>query len=102
MHDSMRTNALVSLGRLRSIFSVPVLVEELTDENPIIVLQAARALQAVLGSCAACRRILEAATEGTRLPETYAGALRALNRADVVDELEAALTAGPTQEGDAA
>jgi hypothetical protein len=102
MYDSNRTNALVSLGRLRSILSVPVLVEELTEENPMIVLQAARALQATLGSRTACRRILEAASEGTRLPQTYAEALRALNRADVVDELEAALTAGPTQEGDVA
>jgi HEAT repeat protein len=102
MYDSMRTNALVSLGRLRSVLSVPVLLEELTDENPMIVLQAARAMQAALGARKACRRILEAATEGTRSPPSYAGALRSLDRAEVVDELEAALTTGTTQEADAA
>jgi hypothetical protein len=79
-----------------------VLLEELTDENPMIVLQAARALEAALGSRTACRRILEAATEGNHLPQTYAAALRALNQADVIDELEATLSAGTTQEGDAA
>lgn len=102
MYDSMRTNALVSLGRLRSVLSAPVLLEELTDENPMIVLQAALALQAALGARTACRRILEAATEGARLPQSYAGALRALDRAQVIDELEAALTTGTTQEADAA
>jgi len=102
MYDSMRTNALISLGHLQSTLSVPVLIEELTDENPMIVLQAGRALRAALGSRTACRRILEAATEGHRLPQVYAGALRALDRAEVVDEIEAALTAGPTREGDAA
>jgi HEAT repeat protein len=102
MYDSMRTNALVSLGQLRSIIATPVLLEELTDENPMIVLQAARALEATLGARTACRRILEAATEGTRLPQTYAGALRALNQTDVADELQASANAGTTQEADAA
>ena len=102
MYDSMRTNALFSLGQLRSILSTPVLLEELTDENPMIVLQAARALEAALGARTACRRILEAATEGTRLPQSYAGALRALSQTDVVDELQSSLTAGTTQEADAA
>jgi hypothetical protein len=102
MYDATRTNALVSLGYLQSNLAVPVLVEELTDENPMIVLQAARALQSVLDSRAACRRILEAATAGTRPPQAYAGALRALKRKPVVAELEAALSSGPTLESDAA
>jgi hypothetical protein len=103
MYDSMRTNALVSLGRLRSALSVPVLLEELTDENPMIVLQAARALEAVLGTRVATRRIMEAAAPQRHAGvQSYASALRALRRAEVIDELEAAFTGGTSEQGDTA
>lgn len=102
MYDSMRTNALISIGRLRSPHAVPVLLEELTDENPMIVLQAARALEAAVGARTSCRRILESVTQGIQKPELYASALRALTREQVVSELEAALTTGATKEKEAA
>lgn len=95
MYQAMRARALFSLGNLRVERSAPVLVEELSDDSPAITYEAARALEKVLGVRMAVPRVIEAATKAGRGQlDKYASALRWMNRARVVEELEAAMLSG--------
>jgi hypothetical protein len=77
-------------------------MEELTDDNPDVVREAARAFEKVLGIRPAVTRVVEAASKADPdHMDRYASALRWMNRRSVVEELEAAMVAGPVdhQEG---
>jgi hypothetical protein len=96
MYDSMRTKALVGLGNLRVTRIAPVLIEGLFDDSQSIVSAAARSLEVVLGVRVATIRILEAAEAAD--PQTLAklaAALRYMDRAAGVRELETAMLTGP-------
>lgn len=59
--DAARVQALIGLGKLQVDVAVPVLVEELLDDNPSIVREAARSLESILGPRMAVARIVETA-----------------------------------------
>src|SRR5688500_17955625 len=101
--DGMRTGAITGLGNLEVESAAPLLVEELGDDNPAIVREAARALERVLGLGVAVTRVTEAAAradEGGLV--AYGRALRWLNRDAVAEELEALMGAGAPRQQDAA
>ncbi len=101
--DAMRTKALIALGNLKVESTAPILIEEMSDDNPAIVRAAARALQSVLGVRAAAARVVEAA--GKSEPEQvyhFAGALRWMNRNDVVEALEEKMLSGSPAEQETA
>jgi len=80
-----------------------LLVEELGDDNPAIVREAARSLERILGLGVAVTRVTEAAAradEGGLM--AYGRALRWLNRDAVAEELEALMGAGAPRQQDAA
>jgi len=96
MYDSMRTRALVELGNLRVTRIAAVLIEELFDDSPGIVSAASRSLEAVLGVRTATARIVEAAvTADADTQAKLAAALRYMDRASVVEELETTMLTGP-------
>ena len=96
--DEMRARALVSLGNLQVESSTPVLIEELTDEHPAIVREAARAMVKVLGERTAAARVVETALKAGRdRVAAYAAALRWMHTPSVVDEIEAAMVSGPAE-----
>lgn len=111
--DEARTRALAALGSLRDESVVPALVEELTDENPAVVREAALALEKAVGIRTATDRVVEAAC---KLDEAYAGvlatrrryvwafanALRWMDYTSVVEELEEAMVSGPPGKQEAA
>ncbi|MGE0665329.1 MAG: hypothetical protein AB7O49_02120 [Sphingomonadales bacterium] len=101
--DGMRTGAITGLGNLRVESAAPLLVEELADDNPAIVREAARALERILGLGVAVTRVTEAAArsdEGGMI--AYGRALRWLNRDAVAEELEALMGAGAPRQQEAA
>lgn len=94
--DGMRTEAIKSLGNLKVENAAPLLIEELTDYNPAIVREAARAIEKALGIRIATARILEAAGKaGQDNIEGFVNALRWMDRESIVDELEAFMVSGP-------
>jgi hypothetical protein len=96
MYDSMRTRALVGLGNLHVGRVAAVLIEELFDDSPGIVSAASRSLEAVLGVRTATARIVEAAvTADSDTQAKLAAALRYMDRASVVEELETTMLTGP-------
>ncbi len=101
--DSMRTKALHALSRLKSPEAEPILICELSDSNPSIVYEAARALEKVVGVSRATARIVEAASQtGEEATYQYANALRWMNREEVVEELESLMLSGPSDQQNAA
>jgi len=93
--DAMRLRAVSGLGRLGRTGEAQILLEQLLDENPAIVREAARALEACLGVRTAVDRILGEAGRGAEEVRSYAHALRWLEgREEVVDQLALAMTAG--------
>lgn len=93
--DYLRANALTSLGRLRVESTTPVLIEELVDDNPAVVSEAARALERTVDTRVATRHIIEAASKGGQFSiERLAAALRWMNRDLVVEELESVMISG--------
>jgi HEAT repeat protein len=96
MYDSMRAKALIGLGKLGVERTASVLVEELLDDSPVILYEAARALERVLGLPTATARVVEAASraEPARLTR-FADALRSMDRDAVVEQLEAEMISGP-------
>jgi len=101
--DAMRTKAIIALGNLKVESTAPILIEELSDDNPAVVRAAARALQSVLGVRTAAARVVEAAGKGE--PEQVyhlASALRWMNRNDVVEALEEKMLSGPPKEQETA
>lgn len=111
--DEARTRALTALGDLRDESLAPALVEELTDDNPAVVREAALALEKVVGIRTATDRVVEAAC---KLDEAYAGvtatrrsyiwalanALRWMDYTSVVEELEEVMVSGAPGKQEAA
>jgi hypothetical protein len=94
--DGMRTGAITSLGNLKVESSGPLLLDELTDDNPAIVRQASRSMEKILGLGTTVVRVVEAATKGAT-PTTidaFARALRWLDRDTVAEELEVLMGSG--------
>jgi len=93
--DSMRTQALIGLGKLKVEATAPVLVEELIDYNPAIVREAACSLEAILGARTAVARALEAASKSDRSHlSAFARALSWMEDRDAVAaELASAMSA---------
>jgi hypothetical protein len=101
--DSMRSSALNGLGKLKVESTASLIIEELTDDNPSIVREAARAIEKILGLRLTVIRVVESALKnGAADVETYARALRWLNREAVAEELETLMTLGSTQQQDMA
>ena len=101
--DSMRTKALHALSRLQSAEAEPIFISELSDSNPSIVYEAARALEKVAGVSRATARIVEAASQtGQEAIYQYANALRWMDRKEVVEELESLMLSGPPDQQNAA
>ena len=101
--DGMRTGAITGLGNLKVESAAPLLVEELADDNPAIVREAARALERIRGLGVGVTRVVEAAArtdEGGLV--AYGRALRWLNRDAVAEELETLMGAGSPRQQDAA
>ena len=93
-YDQMRKQALISLRKLEAASVGPILVEELSDDNPAIVREAARALEKVLGTRIATDRVVEAACKAKHRVRVYANALRWMERRRVVDGLETIMVTG--------
>ncbi len=103
--DTMRSRALIGLGKLGEQQSQQVLLEALKSDNPAIVRDAADALGCVLGVERATERIVEtvAESDGENI-ENYADALRWLGkthkaREQIVDYLRDMIQAEPGMEG---
>ena len=95
----MRIKALIALGNLKVESSAPVLIEELVDDNPAVVREAARALEKLLEIRTATARVVEAASKaGEDRMEGFANALRWMDRNFVVDELEAIMISGSAEQ----
>lgn len=101
--DGMRTECIKSLGYLKVENAVFILIEELTDYNPAIIREAARALEKVLGIRTATARVLEAAGKtGQDNIEGFVNALRWMDRDSIVEELEAVMVSGSLDHQDVA
>jgi hypothetical protein len=101
--DGMRTKALISLGKLKVESSGPILIEELSDDNPAIVREAAQALEKVLGVRTAASRVVEAASKaGPEHVYQFASALRWMDRSAIVEVLEEKMLSGPVGEQEVA
>ncbi|MBD2054620.1 HEAT repeat domain-containing protein [Oculatella sp. FACHB-28] len=98
--DGLRAAALTVLGNLKARSSSSILIQELTDPNPAIVREAARALEKVAGTRIAVARIVEIASEPNHLNylEEFARALRWMDYKSVVQELEVAMLSGSSQQ----
>ena len=97
------SKTLRSLGNLNTKRAIPWIVEELTNDNPSIIFEAAVALQKVLGTPGAVARVVEAASKADRsYIEGYASALRWMRREAVVEKLEEMMTAAPLEQQETA
>jgi HEAT repeat protein len=96
--DGMRTAAIAALGNLKVESSGLSLLDELTDDNPAIVKQAATAMEKILGVGTAVNRVAEAAAKsGNEISvSAYARALQWMNREAVAEELEGLMSSGST------
>ena len=96
--------ALRALGSQKLSVKSPWLVDELTNENPNIIFEAAVALEKVLGTSTATVRIVEAAANNVESTfiETYASALRWMKRDLVVEKLEEMMVSGLVEHQDTA
>lgn len=101
--DGMRLAAIKGLGNLQMERSSPVLLDELTSDNPGIVREAALALEKILGIRTAAERVVEAASKaGASEAEAFGRALRWMARDSVVEQLEAVMVSGYVQHQDVA
>jgi hypothetical protein len=101
--DSMRTGTITSLGKLKIESTAPLIIEELTDDNPAIVREAARSIEKIIGLRLTVIRVVEAALQsGAAGVDIYARALRWLNRDAVAEELETLMTTGSAHQQDIA
>jgi hypothetical protein len=101
--DGMRRKALTALNNLGSPEAVPLLIGELSDSNPSIVYEAARALERVVGVNRAAARIVEVASQtGEEAIQQYANALRWMNRDKIAEELESLMLTGSLDQQDTA
>jgi hypothetical protein len=102
--DGMRTIALTGLGALRVENTGPLILEELVDDNPAIVRQAARSIERILGLRATVIRVVEAAVRSGSAStiEAFARALRWMDRNSVAEELEEHMTSGSVDQQEVA
>jgi hypothetical protein len=101
--DSMRAGAISGLGNLKVESSAPLVLEELADDNPAVVREAARSIEKIIGLRLTVMRVVEAASEsGAAGMDVYALALRWLNREAIAEELETLMTTGSGKQQDAA
>jgi len=102
--DGMRAAAITALGNLAVESSGPLLLEELTDDNPEIVRQASRSVEKILGIRSAVTRIVEAAAKNNRpaMLDAWSRALRWLDRSAVADELENLMGSGAVEQQEVA
>jgi len=101
--DAMRLSAIAGLGRFRRSSEAGILVEQLLDENPAVIREAARALEACVGTRSAVDRILAETAKSGEEARSYAFALRWLDgQKDVVDQLAIAMVSGPTEQREVA
>lgn len=101
--DASRTQALKALGNLKVESTAPLFIEELSSDNPAIVREAARGLEKVVGTKIAVARIVEAASRANQdRIEVFANALRWMNRASIVEVLEAIMVSGLQDQQDTA
>jgi len=97
--DGMRVKAVASLGNLKVENAAPILIEELYDDNPTIVREAARSLEKILGVRRVIIRVIEAATKSTPdNVEKLANAIRWMDRDAVAVVLEEYMVSGPTNQ----
>jgi hypothetical protein len=96
--DAMRMKALAGLSRLRRSSEASIVIEQLLDDNPAVVCEAARALESILGASEAVDRVVEqTATTAEVDVERYAEALRWMTaRQDVVEQLSSVMASGPS------
>lgn len=85
--DMARWAALRSLGQTRAEISVPILLAELSDDNPIIAQSSGKALQQILQTPAAVELIVKEVILHKRPAVTMAEALRGMDRGVVVETL---------------
>ncbi|MBU7048149.1 MAG: hypothetical protein HXS54_17070 [Theionarchaea archaeon] len=109
--DGMRIKCFDILGNLEAHCAAPILIKELEDGNPAIIEKAAIALKKILGNRTATNRVVEAASKGQYSLsieeeqyhfERYATALRCMDQSPVLEELEAIMVAGPTDQREVA
>src|SRR5437868_142385 len=101
--DGMRTSAIAGLGNLRVESTGTSILEELLDDNPAVVREAARSVEKILGLSVTVMRIVEAASKrGAVGTDAYARALRWLNRDAVAEELGNLMTTGSASQQDVA
>jgi len=101
--DGMRTGAITGLGNLKVESQGPLIIEELVDDNPAVVREAARSIEKILGLSITVIRIVEAASKsGAAGMDAYARALRWLNREAVAEELETLMVTGSARQQDVA
>jgi hypothetical protein len=88
--------ALKALGNLKLSVTSPWLIDELINDNPNIIFEAAVALEKVLGTSTAVVRVVEAAASNVESTfiETYASALRWMDRNLVIEKLEEIMVSG--------
>ena len=93
--DGMRTSAIAGLGNLKIESAGPLIIQELADDNPAVVREAARSIEKILSLNVTVLRVVEAAAKsGAASIDTYARALRWLNRDAVAEELETLMLTG--------
>jgi hypothetical protein len=101
--DGMRTGAIAGLGNLKVETVAGVLIDELVDDNPAIVREAARSMQKILGLNLTVMRVAEAAEKGgSGAIEAYGRALRWLNRESTAEELANLMATGVSAQQDLA
>lgn len=102
MYDSMNCKAFTTLAVLGSKRAVPLLLEEVLNDNPLLVRRAAQSLEKLLGTQQACRQIIHEACGSGKPPSLYADALRALPRGEVVNELQSQFSSDNSRKRDVA
>jgi HEAT repeat protein len=102
--DSMRAGAVIGLGNLKVESAAPLLIEELADDNPSVVREAARAAEKILGLKVLVLRVVEAASKRAAADgmDCYGRALRWLNREAAAEELAALMGSGTAAQQDVA
>jgi HEAT repeat protein len=101
--DGMRTGAIAALGNLKVETAAGVLLDELVDDNPAIVREAARSMKKILGLNLTVARIAEAAVKGgSGVIEAYGRALRWLDREQTAEQLGNLMASGTVAQQDLA
>ena len=99
MYDNIRRKALKVLGKLRYEKAEYTVREQLTDDNPAIVREAAWTMEKTFETSRAVTHILQVAVSADpKHVEKYASALREMNRKVVIDVLENHLITGPIED----